>query len=76
MVDRLARPGLPSLAFRRREGAGPTFVFLPGYGSNMEGTKAVTLDAWAASVSDVTKKQQDALAAAGGSAGNERMQDD
>jgi pimeloyl-ACP methyl ester carboxylesterase len=35
------------LAYRMREGRGPTIVFLPGYQSDMEGTKAVALDAWA-----------------------------
>jgi len=47
MPDFLERPGLPSLAFAHREGAGPTIVFLPGYGSDMEGSKAAALDAWA-----------------------------
>ena len=47
MPDFLDRPGLPSLAYAHREGAGPTIVFLPGYGSDMEGSKAVALDAWA-----------------------------
>lgn len=36
------------LAWRRREGAGPTILFLPGYASDMEGSKATALDAWAA----------------------------
>lgn len=36
------------LAYRHRMGSGPTIVFLPGYMSDMEGTKAVVLDAWAA----------------------------
>jgi pimeloyl-ACP methyl ester carboxylesterase len=37
------------IATRFREGSGPaTLVFLPGYGSDMEGGKAVALDAWAA----------------------------
>ena len=36
------------LAYRRREGRGPTLLFLPGYRSDMEGTKAAALDAWAA----------------------------
>ncbi|MEP6785341.1 MAG: alpha/beta hydrolase [Sphingomonadales bacterium] len=39
---------LNGVAVRRREGAGPTIVFLPGYASDMAGTKAVALDAWAA----------------------------
>jgi pimeloyl-ACP methyl ester carboxylesterase len=47
MPDFLTRPGLPRLAYERREGAGPTIVFLPGYGSDMTGSKAIALDAWA-----------------------------
>ena len=35
------------IAYRLREGAQPTLVFLPGYGSDMEGTKALALDAFA-----------------------------
>lgn len=35
------------LAYRHRAGRGPTIVFLPGYMSDMEGGKAVALDAWA-----------------------------
>jgi pimeloyl-ACP methyl ester carboxylesterase len=34
------------LAFHRRDGSGPTIVFLPGYMSDMEGSKALALDAW------------------------------
>jgi pimeloyl-ACP methyl ester carboxylesterase len=37
-----------TLAVARREGAGPTVVFLPGYASDMQGTKAAALDEWAA----------------------------
>lgn len=36
------------LAYRRREGRGPTILFLPGYASDMDGTKAVALDTFAA----------------------------
>lgn len=35
------------LAYRYRPGRGPTIVFLPGYMSDMEGSKATALDAWA-----------------------------
>jgi pimeloyl-ACP methyl ester carboxylesterase len=42
------RDGEPGLAYRKREGTGPMLVFLPGYASDMEGTKAVELDAFAA----------------------------
>ena len=48
MPDYLTRSGLPRLAYEIRDGAGPTIVFLPGYGSDMTGGKAVALDAWAA----------------------------
>jgi pimeloyl-ACP methyl ester carboxylesterase len=44
----LDRPGGDRLAYRHRPGRGPTIVFLPGYMSDMEGSKAVALDAWAA----------------------------
>ena len=35
------------LAYRVRPGSTPTLVFLPGYASDMDGTKAVALDAFA-----------------------------
>lgn len=35
------------IAYHRTEGAGPTVVFLGGFKSDMEGTKAVHLEAWA-----------------------------
>ena len=35
-----------SIAYRLRRGNVPTLVFLPGYASDMEGTKAVALDAF------------------------------
>ena len=35
------------LAVRRIAGKGPTLIFLPGYMSDMEGSKAVALEAWA-----------------------------
>ncbi len=37
------------LAYRHRQGRGPTIVFLPGYMSDMDGGKATALDAWAES---------------------------
>lgn len=42
-----ARPDGLRLAYRQRAGYGPTILFLPGYMSDMEGGKAVALDAWA-----------------------------
>lgn len=36
-----------SIAYRSRPGTEPTLVFLPGYASDMEGTKALALDAFA-----------------------------
>ena len=35
------------LAYRHLPGAGPTLVFLPGYKSDMLGTKAIALEDWA-----------------------------
>src|SRR4051794_10268512 len=32
------------IAYRMRTGSAPTILFLPGYGSDMEGTKALELD--------------------------------
>jgi pimeloyl-ACP methyl ester carboxylesterase len=48
MTETLQSRGL-ALACRRRTGRGPTIVFLPGYMSDMEGSKAAALDDWAAS---------------------------
>jgi pimeloyl-ACP methyl ester carboxylesterase len=46
MTETLQSRGL-ALACRRRAGRGPTIVFLPGYMSDMEGSKATALDEWA-----------------------------
>ena len=40
----LARPDGETLAFKRVEGAGPTVVWIGGFRSDMEGTKALALD--------------------------------
>ncbi|MCM8729514.1 alpha/beta fold hydrolase [Hephaestia sp. GCM10023244] len=37
----------PALAYHLTEGAGPTVIFLPGYASDMAGSKAIALEAWA-----------------------------
>ena len=37
----------PRLAYHLVDGAGPTIVFLPGYASDMQGTKALAVAAWA-----------------------------
>lgn len=44
----LSPAGRPPLAFRRREGRSPAILFLPGYMSDMAGSKASALDEWAA----------------------------
>ncbi|WP_066800931.1 alpha/beta fold hydrolase [Sphingomonas soli] len=44
MTDSIERP---NLAYRHTDGAGPAILFLCGYGSDMEGTKALHLEAWA-----------------------------
>jgi pimeloyl-ACP methyl ester carboxylesterase len=36
-----------SLAYHLTPGAGPTIVFLPGYASDMSGSKALAVEAWA-----------------------------
>lgn len=43
----IERAEKPPLAYANRPGAGPTIVFLPGYLSDMSGSKAIALDAWA-----------------------------
>jgi pimeloyl-ACP methyl ester carboxylesterase len=45
--SRLERGGR-ALVYRHRPGRGPALLFLPGYASDMEGTKAAALDGWAA----------------------------
>lgn len=40
-------PEPPRLAFHLTPGAGPTVMFLPGYASDMTGTKALVLEEWA-----------------------------
>lgn len=40
--------GRVRVAYRKRDGAQPTLLFLPGYASDMDGTKALALDAFAA----------------------------
>jgi pimeloyl-ACP methyl ester carboxylesterase len=40
-------PSRPNLAYHHTPGTGPTIVFLSGYGSDMTGTKALALEAWA-----------------------------
>ena len=47
-IDFLDRGDGLRLALRKREGRGPTLFFLPGYASDMKGTKAVAIDAFAA----------------------------
>ena len=37
----------PRLAFHHSPGEGPTILFLPGYASDMQGSKALALEAWA-----------------------------
>jgi pimeloyl-ACP methyl ester carboxylesterase len=37
----------PRLAYHQTEGRGPTVVFLPGYASDMTGSKALALEGWA-----------------------------
>lgn len=44
----LTAPDGARLAYRLRPGAGPTVVWLGGFRSDMTGTKAASLDAWAA----------------------------
>ena len=47
MTDMIEASERPGLAYRLTPGTGPTTVFLCGYGSDMQGTKALALEAWA-----------------------------
>ncbi|MEO0991943.1 MAG: alpha/beta fold hydrolase, partial [Pseudomonadota bacterium] len=47
MADYLTTPDGRRIAYHRTDGAGPGVVFLGGFKSDMEGTKAVHLEAWA-----------------------------
>ena len=44
-IERLTRPDGETLALKRVRGAGPTVVWIGGFRSDMEGTKALALDA-------------------------------
>lgn len=44
-IRRLTRPDGETLAFKRVDGDGPTVVWIGGFRSDMEGTKALALDA-------------------------------
>lgn len=44
-ILRLERPDGETLAFRRMEGEGPTVIWVGGFRSDMDGTKAVALEA-------------------------------
>jgi pimeloyl-ACP methyl ester carboxylesterase len=46
-VERLPRSDGNTVAFARTEGSAPTVVFLGGFRSDMTGTKAMALEAWA-----------------------------
>lgn len=45
-MSNITRDGV-RLAFHHTPGAGPTVVFLPGYASDMSGSKALAIEAWA-----------------------------
>ena len=47
-MERLTTPEGREIALVRTTGVGPTVLFLSGFKSDMEGTKAVHLEAWAA----------------------------
>lgn len=47
MTDYLDTPQGRRLAYRKTEGAGPCFVWLSGFNSDMSGSKILALEAWA-----------------------------
>src|SRR4029077_8916826 len=46
-VQRLQRPDGNTVAYAKTEGRAPTIAFLGGFRSDMSGTKAMALEAWA-----------------------------
>ncbi|XP_074070583.1 palmitoyl-protein thioesterase ABHD10, mitochondrial isoform X2 [Macrotis lagotis] len=46
----LNRPDLPNLAYKKLKGKTPGVIFIPGYFSNMNGTKAVAIEEFCKSV--------------------------
>src|SRR5260370_16391629 len=46
-VQRLQRPDGNTVAYAKTEGRAPTIAFLGGFRSDMTGTKAMALEAWA-----------------------------
>ena len=47
MTERFATPQSREIAYNKTEGAGPGVVFLGGFMSDKEGTKAIFLEDWA-----------------------------
>lgn len=47
LEQRLTTPEGRDIAYRKTDGAGPTVIFLGGFKSDMEGTKAIHLEDWA-----------------------------
>ncbi|XP_036911238.1 palmitoyl-protein thioesterase ABHD10, mitochondrial isoform X1 [Sturnira hondurensis] len=43
-ISFLSRPDLPNLAYKRLKGKSPGIIFIPGYISNMNGTKALAIE--------------------------------
>ncbi|XP_033288081.1 palmitoyl-protein thioesterase ABHD10, mitochondrial isoform X2 [Orcinus orca] len=43
-ISFLSRPDLPNLAYKRLKGKSPGIIFIPGYMSNMNGTKALAIE--------------------------------
>nr|KAF6473013.1 abhydrolase domain containing 10, depalmitoylase [Rousettus aegyptiacus] len=43
-ISFLSRPDLPHLAYKRLKGKSPGIIFIPGYMSNMNGTKALAIE--------------------------------
>ncbi|XP_019485243.1 PREDICTED: mycophenolic acid acyl-glucuronide esterase, mitochondrial isoform X1 [Hipposideros armiger] len=43
-ISFLSRPDLPNLAYKRLKGKSPGIIFIPGYISSMNGTKALAIE--------------------------------
>ncbi|KAF6384301.1 abhydrolase domain containing 10, depalmitoylase [Rhinolophus ferrumequinum] len=49
-VSFLSRPDLPNLAYKRLKGKNPGIIFIPGYVSSMNGTKALAVEEFCSSL--------------------------
>ena len=57
-ISFLSRPDLPNLAYKRLKGKSPGIIFIPGYISNMNGTKALAIEEFCKSLGHAYIRQE------------------